>query len=250
MITLKAKKSLYIIVFLLLSALFLLFYLLSQAHGNKEKIVISIGVPESGNTAYNYSQFKSELENKFDISINLVELYPASENGTLTEQMIIDNTYKKVKNGEVDLIIGLTPNKIAPLVEDDLLLDITDKIENKDSLHKGVLKSSIKGGHGKIYYISPVIKTMYFVLQNDKIFKDLGVDLLPTYPTYKEFLNTLKQLNASSKAHKVPYSPIAFAVKNTNEEELFIGDQFRMFGYNLETPYYSKGQLMNDEWRE
>ncbi|MFC9539067.1 hypothetical protein ACFTQ7_04200 [Lysinibacillus sp. NPDC056959] len=173
-----------------------------------------------------------------------------SANESLTEQEIIDNSYKKVKNGELDLIIGLTPNKLAPLVNDNLLMDITDHIENKNNLHKGVLNSSVKGGNGKIYYISPVIKTMYFVLQNEEIFNDLGVDLLPKYPSYSDFLNTLNLLKSSSKEQNDTYSPIALAVKNIGEDDLFIGDQLRMFGYNLDTPFYKDGKLMNNEWRE
>lgn len=254
----KSKKLLYTVFSLLFLTFFLLLYL-NFHKGNSEdkivvsnsedKIVISIGLPEIDNSAYNYSALKSDLEERFDISVNLVELYPKPQNEFLTEKEIIDNTYKKVENDELDLIMGLTPNKLAPLVNDNLLMDITDHIENKNNLHKGVLNSSIKGGNGRIYYISPVIKTMYFVLQNEEVFNNLGVDLLPTYPSYSEFLNTLDLLKSSSEEKNITYSPIALAVKHAGEDDLFIGDQLRMFGYNLNTPFYKDGKLMNDEWR-
>ncbi|OXS73037.1 hypothetical protein B1B04_13825 [Lysinibacillus sp. KCTC 33748] len=251
----KSKKSLFTVFFFLLLTIFLVLHLTfnkdnSREKNSSEKTTISIGVPDKGNSKYNYLQLKSDLEERFNILVNLVELYPKSSNESLTEQEIIDNTYKKVKNGELDLIIGLTPNKLTPLVNDNLLLDITDHIENKNNLHKGVLNSSVKGGNGKIYYISPVIKTMYFVLQNEEIFNDLGVDLLPKYPSYSDFLNTLNLLKSSSKEQNDTYSPIALAVKNIGEDDLFIGDQLRMFGYNLDTPFYKDGKLMNNEWRE
>ncbi|HBU85671.1 MAG TPA: hypothetical protein DEF35_29100 [Paenibacillus sp.] len=254
MIKVKSRK----IAFIISSLLFLLTTVLScyliffneNSKSAKRNISISIGVPEVENPIYQYQKLKSDLEAKFDIKVNFVELYPESQNIPITENDVIDNTYKKVKNGEIDIISGLTPNKLAPLVQDKLLLDITDQIVNKNNLHLGVLNSSLKGGNGKIYYISPVIKTVYFVLQNEKVFKDLGVELLPIYPTYDEFLNTLNLLETSSKKKGAKYSPIALAVKNTGDDELFIGTQLRMFGYNLETPFYNNGQIMNEEWRE
>lgn len=222
----------------------------NSKENSSKKTTISIGLPDVGNdSTYEYLQFKRDLEEKFNIEVDLQELYPETKKGALTEQDVIDYTYKKVKDGELDLIIGLTPNKLAPLVKDNLLFDITDHIENKSNLHKGVLNSSVKGGNGRIYYISPVINTMYFVLQNENVFNDLGVDLLPLYPDYSEFLNTLNQLRSSSEEQDGTYSPIAFAVKNVDEDVLFIGSQLRMFGYNLETPFYKDGQLMNDEWK-
>jgi hypothetical protein len=249
----KSKKLTFIISLLLLAAVFFGCYFIfsrESNEGSRSKISISIGVPEKENTLYQYPKLKNDLEAKFDVEVNFVELYPESQGKVITENDVIDNTYQKVKNGELDLIAGLTPNKLAPLVKDNLLLDITDHIDNKNNLHLGVLNSSLKGGDGRILYISPVIKTMYFVLQNKEIFNDLGVDLLPMYPTYNEFLNTLNLLESSSKKKKLSYSPIALAVKNTGDDELFIGTQLRMFGYNLKTPFYNDGQLMNEEWRE
>ncbi|WP_422660062.1 hypothetical protein ACK8P5_05980 [Paenibacillus sp. EC2-1] len=246
----KSKKSLYMTLFLFFLTVFLVVYLSFSNEISKKDIMISIGLPNIRDEGYNYLQLKSDLEEKFNIKVNLVELYPASQNGALTEQDVIDNTYKKVKDRQLDLIIGITPNKLAPLVQDHLLLDITNHIENKNNIHKGVLQSSKKGGNGRIYYISPVIKTMYFILQNEEVFNDLGVDLLPNYPDYREFLNTLNLLEASAKEQEFPYRPIALAVKNVGEDELFIGNQLRMFGYNLETPFYKDGKLLNDEWKE
>ncbi|MGO4731842.1 hypothetical protein [Paenibacillus sp. 2KB_22] len=250
----KSKKITFIISLLLFFVAAIFFggyFIFSKENENsRSKISISIGVPEMGNPIYQYPKLKSDIEARFDVEVNFVELYPESQKNAITENDVIDNTYKKVKNGELDIIAGLTPNKLAPLVQDNLLLDITDHIDHKENLHSGVLNSSLKGGNGRIYYISPVIKTIYFVLQNEEIFNDLGVDLIPMYPTYNEFLNTLNLLESSSKKKGLSYSPIALAVKNTDDDELFIGTQLRMFGYNLETPFYSNGQLMNEEWRE
>jgi hypothetical protein len=78
----------------------------------------------------------------------------------------------------------------------------------------------------------------------------MKVALLPLYPDYDEFLNTLTRLQSSMEQKKAAYEPIALAVKNFDEYELFIGSQFRMFGYNLETPFYKDGQFMNNEWKE
>lgn len=244
----KSKKSLFMVFSILFLTSFLLYFIFYKENSG-DKIVINIGLPEIYNPGYNYLDLESDLEKNFNISVNLVELYPDPQNEFLTEEEIINSTYKKVRNGELDLIIGLTPNKLAPLVNDNLLLDITNQIENKNNLHKGVLNSSIKSGGGKIYHISPVIKTIYVVLQNEEIFNNLGIDLLPMYPNYSDFLNTLNLLKSSSEEQNHKYNPIALAVKNIGEDDLFIGNQFRMFGYNLNTPFYKEGKLMNDEWR-
>lgn len=219
-------------------------------YSNNNGVTISIGVPNIEMTFYNYPQFKSDLEERFNITVDLVELYPDIQSMYLTEQDVIDNVYQKVKNGDVDMIIGLTPNKLLPLVENNLLFDMTKHLENIDNLHRGVLDSSLLGGGGSIYYISPVIKTVYFVLQNKEIFDDLGIDLLPLYPSYNDFLTTLSLLESSISENDMEYSPIAFAVRNVDDVELFIGTQLRMLGYNLKTPFYKDGIFMNEEWKE
>lgn len=243
----KLKHISYVIFTLIFIGI--LFISVFSVSNNEIKTVISIGVPNINDAQHNYFQFKEDLENKFDILVDLVELYPENSYTAITEKDVIENIEQIVKNNKLDMIIGLTPNKLKSLIDNDMLLDITTSIDNINNIHKGLLNDAYKGGSGKLYYISPIINNIYFILQNKKIFDELNIDLLAIYPSYDEVLNTLSLLETSIEKQNSQYSPIAFAVKNFDEYELFIGPQFRMLGYNLKTPFYKDGQVMNNEWK-
>ena len=244
----KKSKRIYVIFVVIITIISLVVFFLFQNKNDKTTIVI--GVPEITSYLHNYQQLKADLEKKFDITVKFEELYPNIKNRALTEKDVIETTYNKANNGEIDIIIGITPNKLSPLVESNLLLNLTDKINCIDNIHKGVIDSSKKGGDGNIYFISPVIKNIYFVLQNENIFNNLGVEPLSLYPSYDEFLNCLQKLKTSNTKKGLSYSPIALAVKNFDSNELFIGSQYRMYGYNLNSPYNKLNQKNNNEWFE
>ena len=228
---------------------FILFY---NLFGSNNIETITIGVPLKDNPYYRYDVLEADLENEFNINIEFIDIYPSTTQGELlTEEMVVDNICYLLENNEVDMLMGVPSQEVQKSINDGLLMDITDEIINIDSLHKGTVDASLKDGNGRMYYVSPIVENVYLVFQNDEIFDALNVEKLPLYVSWEEFLYTLGELDSAIETTNSNYYPIAYSVKNVNDEKLFIAPEFRMFGYGLDIPVYENGYYMkSEEWEQ
>lgn len=190
----------------------------------QDNIVIKIGVPMLDNENFRYDILKSDLENKLNIEIEYIDLY-AGLDDVISNDTYIERIDNLLKNNEIDICLGVPSYQLEKIIGNDRLLNITDSILEIEKIHKGVVDISRKMGSGNLYFVSPIISNIYLVFQNKLILNDLD-SKLPTYVSWNEFLRHLNDNQNIIENKNLDYYPIALAVKNFGEDNLFIGYQF------------------------
>lgn len=211
--------------------------------------IINIGVPLLHDPFYRYDLLKDDIESNFNVKINFINLYDGLDfNNLVTEQDVMNNVDNILRENKVDMIIGLPSHQLEYAIKNERLLDITNYIENIENIHKGVVNRSIKMGDGKLFYISPIISLVHLVFQNELIFEELGIDMLPEYVSWYEFLDKLEQIEQVIEYNELTYFPLALGVTNDIEDLLFTSHDFIMHGFGLDSPMFNNNKF-TPKWK-
>jgi len=188
-----------------------------------EYVTIKIGVASFDDDLYGHNSLKNLLEARSDIEIEFVELISSDVRST---EEYVNRIDLALQNGEIDMVIGL-PSYLTPqLILNNRLLDITDDLVNLENIHKGVVDIAKTIGNGRVYFISPIIQDIALVFSNQEILSELGLDNLPDYIGWKDFLNSLAYCNTEIDIRSLGYSPLALSVGAYQGEDLMIAHEF------------------------
>lgn len=209
---------------------------------------ITIGVPLLYSDVYKYDVLKQELENKFNININYVDLYHKL-NVNDTEQDLMEDIDSLLINNEIDMLLGVPPHQLEYAISNDNLLNITNVISNEEKLHKGVVDKSKKMGSGSIYYMSPIVNHISFLFQNEELLNNYNIKPLEKYSSWDDFLIKLNEIQKVITDAKSDKYALALPVKNANEKILFSAYDFETQAFGLDSKVFENEQFDN-RWKE
>lgn len=212
-----------------------------------ERRDIYIGVPLAGNTIYRYDLLKKDLEEKFNVEVNFVDLYKDIKQDD-TEQDLMEDICTVLEENKVDMIIGVPSHQLEYAVSNKLLLEITHEVSNIENMHKGVIDRSKKMGDGKLYYISPIVNHISLLFQNKEILQELDIEPLPRYMSWEGFVNKLDLVQERINSKNLEYYPLALSVKNANEDILFSAYDFQTLAYGLDSKIFENNEF-SERWK-
>lgn len=239
------KKHILVLVFTII-LLFAFTYIYIQGRNLKNEI--SIGVPNLDSDVYKYDVLKQELENKFNVKINFIDLYnELSINDT--EQDLMEDIDSLLINNEIDMLLGVPPHQLEYAIRNNNLLNITNVISNKENLHKGVVDKSRKMGSGNLYYMSPIVNHISFLFQNEKLLNEYDIIPLEKYSSWDDFLIKLNEIQKKITDAKSDKHPLALPVKNANENILFSAYDFETQAFGLDSKAFENDEFVA-RWKE
>ena len=212
-----------------------------------ERRDIYIGVPLAGNTIYRYDLLKKDLEEKFNVEVNFVDLYKDIKQDD-TEQDLMEDICTVLEENKVDMIIGVPSHQLEYAVSNKLLLEITHEVSNIENMHKGVIDRSKKMGDGKLYYISPIVNHISLLFQNKEILQELDIEPLPRYMSWEGFVNKFDLVQERINSKNLEYYPLALSVKNANEDILFSAYDFQTLAYGLDSKIFENNEF-SERWK-
>ncbi|MBO8464031.1 MAG: extracellular solute-binding protein [Firmicutes bacterium] len=154
-----------------------------------------------------------------------------------------------MEKNEIDMLLGIPSHQLEYAIENEQFLDITDKINNLEKFHKGIVDISKKRGNGKLYYMSPVFEQRSLLFQNMDLLNQLHIKPLSEYASWYDFLDKLDEVQGKIKEMKLEQKPLAFGVKNIQEDILFSEYDYLTHAFGLDTSSMENNQL-SSKWEE
>lgn len=211
---------------------------ISMAYNNT--LVIRIGVPMYREDWFRFSTLRNDLESRFDIHIEFVDIGYGAE----FQQDIVDNLYYHVRDGKVDMVLGFPSNTALRLIENSMLLDLTYYVDSIDNLHSGIVQLNKEVSGGRLYTISPVITNIQLLFTNQKLMESLNMENeIPDFISWYAFAEHLDNVQELVSERMLSYRPLSLEVGCPDAQYTIIARSFLMTLLGSESPFDEYGQL-------